>query len=306
MNLTPAHRLLYAACFVLMGSVNAADFIKPTPWSSLVNNDIQRFLPSDEVRTLLAGEDEFISLYRQSMAASQRGIVLIIPDWQHLPTNNAGINFLRKQLNDIGYATLAMTMPDIDWHPADIAISEPSESSEPESTTQSDEQAAPPPAQTQQTPHFVTAEPNVSEAVLDDYKLKLIARFNALYTSALDESDHIIVVAQGASAGLLIEHYASFPAHELSAFISLGSYLPNSIRNQHLNATLSTISPPLLDIFYSDGNPDTLQSVTDRKRWVIKHAKYDYRQRELFGAPSEPEQHQRLLKEVDGFLRRLF
>ncbi|HAU04455.1 MAG TPA: DUF3530 domain-containing protein, partial [Pseudoalteromonas shioyasakiensis] len=52
--------------------------------------------------------------------------------------------------------------------------------------------------------------------------------------------------------------------------------------------------------------PDTLQSVKDRKRWVRKHAKYDYRQRELFGVPSEPEQHQRLLKEVDGFLRRLF
>ena len=311
MNLKPAHRLAYAACFALMGNVNAADFIKPTPWSSLVTNDIQRFLPSGEVRTLLAGEDEFISLYRQSMAASQRGIVLIIPDWQHLPTNNAGINFLRKQLNEIGYATLAMTMPDIDWHPVDMTTPESPESSEAESTTQSsqqgDEQSTPaPPAETQQAPHFVTGEPNISEAVLDDYKLKLIARFNALYNSAMDEGGNIIVVAQGASAGLLIEHYASFPNNELNAFISLGSYLPNSVRNQHLNATLSTISPPLLDIFYSEGNPDTLQSVKDRKRWVRKHAKYDYRQRELFGVPSEPEQHQRLLKEVDGFLRRLF
>ena len=81
MKLKPAHCLVYAACFALMGNVNAADFIKPTPWSSLVTNDIQRFLPSDEVRTLLAGEDEFISLYRQSGSESTR-IVLIIPDWQ--------------------------------------------------------------------------------------------------------------------------------------------------------------------------------------------------------------------------------
>ena len=306
MKLKPAHCLVYAACFALMGNVNAADFIKPTPWSSLVTNDIQRFLPSDEVRTLLAGDDEFISLYRQSMAPTQRGIVLIIPDWQDVPTNNAGINFLRKQLNDIGYATLAMTMPDIDWHPADMAMPEPTENSETESTTQNNQQAdSAPPAQTQQAPHFVSAKPNISEAILDDYKLKLIARFNALYNSAMDEGGNIIVLAQGASAGLLIEHYASFPNNELNAFISLGSYLPNSIRNQHLNATLSTISPPLLDIFYSEGNPDTLQSVNDRKRWVRRNAKYDYRQRELFGTPTEPEQHERLLKEVDGFLRRL-
>ncbi|MCC9660016.1 DUF3530 family protein [Pseudoalteromonas lipolytica] len=306
MKLKPAHCLVYAACFALMGNVNAADFIKPTPWSSLVTNDIQRFLPSDEVRPLLAGEDEFISLYRQSMAPTQRGIVLIIPDWQDVPTNNAGINFLRKQLNDIGYATLAMTMPDIDWHPADMAMPEPTDNSETESTTQNNQQAdSAPPAQTQQAPHFVSAKPNISEAILDDYKLKLIARFNALYNSAMDEGGNIIVLAQGASAGLLIEHYASFPNNELNAFISLGSYLPNSIRNQHLNATLSTISPPLLDIFYSEGNPDTLQSVNDRKRWVRRNAKYDYRQRELFGTPTEPEQHERLLKEVDGFLRRL-
>ena len=306
MKLKPAHCLVYAACFALMGNVNAADFIKPTPWSSLVTNDIQRFLPSDEVRPLLAGEDEFISLYRQSMAPTQRGIVLIIPDWQDVPTNNAGINFLRKQLNDIGYATLAMTMPDIDWHPADMAMPEPTDNSETESTTQNNQQAdSAPPAQTQQAPHFVSAKPNISEATLDDYKLKLIARFNALYNSAMDEGGNIIVLAQGASAGLLIEHYASFPNNELNAFISLGSYLPNSIRNQHLNATLSTISPPLLDIFYSEGNPDTLQSVNDRKRWVRRNAKYDYRQRELFGTPTEPEQHERLLKEVDGFLRRL-
>lgn len=284
MKLKPAHCLVYAACFALMGNVNAADFIKPTPWSSLVTNDIQRFLPSDEVRTLLAGDDEFISLYRQSMAPTQRGIVLIIPDWQDVPTNNAGINFLRKQLNDIGYATLAMTMPDIDWHPADMAMPEPTDNSETESTTQNNQQAdSAPPAQTQQAPHFVSAKPNISEATLDDYKLKLIARFNALYNSAMDEGGNIIVLAQGASAGLLIEHYASFPNNELNAFISLGSYLPNSIRNQHLNATLSTISPPLLDIFYSEGNPDTLQSVNDRKRWVRRNAKYDYRQRELFG-----------------------
>ena len=57
--------------------------------------------------------------------------------------------------------------------------------------------------------------------MLDDYKLKLIARFNALYNSAMDEGGNIIVVAQGASAGLLIEHYASFPNNELNAFISL-------------------------------------------------------------------------------------
>ncbi len=289
--------LLYATSFAFISNVSALDFIQPTPWSSIVSNDIQRFIPDGEVRTLLAGDDEFICLYRQSMAATQRGVVLIIPDWQHPPTSNTGLNFLRKQLNDLGYATSAMTMPDIDWHPADTDTQS--------SDTQSDTATASTEPK-EQTPHFASATPTISDAVLNDYKLKLITRFNALYNNALDEQGAIIVLAQGASAGLLIEHYASFPNTSVNAFISLSGYLPNGERNQHLNATLSTISPPLLDIFYSEGNQDIVHSAHERKRWVKRHAKYDYRQRELFGLPTEPEQHERLLKEVDGFLRRLF
>ncbi|MGO2010819.1 MAG: hypothetical protein ACTJH9_08585 [Pseudoalteromonas sp.] len=35
------------------------------------------------------------------MTASQRGVVLIIADWQHTPTNNTGVNFLRTELNGL-------------------------------------------------------------------------------------------------------------------------------------------------------------------------------------------------------------
>ena len=146
----------------------------------------------------------------------------------------------------------------------------------------------------------------VSNDVIDDYKENLIARFEVLYQTALNDGDKIVLVAQGASAGVLLEHYASFPNDDLEAFISLSSYLPNNERNQQLNTLVSTISPPLLDIFYSNDNPDLLLSVADRKRWVKRHSKYDYRQRELFGLRSAPEQHARLTKEIDGFLRRLF
>lgn len=305
--------LIVAASIVVASSAWAADYISPTPWSSLVSSDIKRFLPSDEIRPLLASEAEFISLHRESMAASQRGVVLIIPDWQHTPTNNAGINFLRTELNDLGYATLAMTIPDIDWQTPDIkkaaedndqaATTEPTQASEPEPATneQISEQTNTSPSQ-----QHVSGKALINDAVIDNYKVNLITRFNALYDSALDEQGKIVVIAQGTSGALLLEHYANFPSTNIDAFISLSSYLPIAERNKKLNASLTTISPPLLDVYYSVDNPNLLHSVTMRQKWAKRHNKYDYRQRELFGLPNEPRQHQRLAKEVDGFLRRLF
>ena len=278
----------------------AADFIAPTPWSTVVSSDLSRLMPQDELKPLLAGDTEFLSLYREHMSAQQRGVVLIIPDWQHLPTNNDGINFLRTQLNDLGYATLAMTVPDIDWQAVPVAAensqSEPADNNQADSTEPS----------TATTPVHVDAIAQISNAIIDNYKLNLIARFNALYQSAMNEDGKIVVIAQGASAAVLLEHYGEYPSTNIDAFISLSSYLPNSQRNQQLNAIVSTISPPLLDVYYNLDNPDLLLSVAERKRWVKRHSKYDYRQRELFGLPSEPQQHERLTKEVDGFLRRLF
>ncbi|MFY8326434.1 DUF3530 family protein [Pseudoalteromonas sp. ZZD1] len=298
----------------------AADHIAPTPWSTITSSDISRLMPQGEIKPLQVGEQEFISLYREYMSAELRGVVLIIPDWQHLPTNNNGINFLRTHLNDFGYTTIAMTVPDIDWQASAEQSTEEGDS-ETEIATAEQEGAAIEPnpeadkeAVTEQTdasentvtPKHVDALAYINDDVIDDYKENLVARFEALYQSALDEGGKIVLIAQGASAGVLLEHYASFPNNNIDAFISLSSYLPNPERNQQLNTLVSTISPPLLDIFYSNDNPDLLLSVADRKRWVKRHSKYDYRQRELFGLRSEPQQHERLSKEIDGFLRRLF
>ncbi|WP_064435796.1 DUF3530 family protein [Pseudoalteromonas neustonica] len=312
------HQLIsFVGCLMLAAPLLAADFIAPTPWSTIASSDLARLMPDDEVKPLLAGETEFTTLYRQHMSAQQRGVVLIIPDWQHLPTNNDGVNFLRTELNDLGYATIAMTVPDIDWYANDSTVNDsaineteattpdPQENTEaPTNTPANDalEQAPAPMA----SPKHVDAIPMISNAIIDNYKLNLISRFNALYESALNEDGKIVVVAQGASAGVLLEHYASFPSTNIDAFISLSSYLPNTERNKKLNATISTISPPLLDVYYSVDNSNLLLSIAQRKRWVKRHSKYDYRQRELFGLRSAPEQHERLTKEVDGFLRRLF
>ena len=287
--------------------VTAAEHIAPPTLSSIENNDIERLLPNDEIKSILAGETEFLSLYSEYMSADFRGVVLLVPDWQSVPTNNAGMSFLRKELNNLGYTTYAMTVPDIDWQASKIPDSStemPAETTTPDAATSTEPATAD--MKKNAEPHYVNALEKVTNEVLDNYKINLIARFNALYQTAMQEPGNVVVIAQGTSAGVLLEHYADFPEQRVDAFISLSSYLPNTKRNKDLSQTTSLVTPALLDIYYANDSNDILMSLKNRQRWVNRNAKFDYRQRQLFGLRDQPDQHARLTKEIDGFLRRLF
>ena len=305
------------SCALLLANpISAAEHINPPTFSSIENSDIERLLPSDEIKPILAGETQFLSLYSEYMSSDFRGVVLLIPDWHSTPTNNSGMSYLRKELNNLGYSTYAMTVPDIDWQASKMAKTTPNEAeaapskteepASPDASPNTTTDAQPQPATTKEEPHYVNAIEKVTDDVLDNYKINLISRFNALYQTAMEDSSNIVVIAQGTSAGVLLEYYADFPDERLDAFISLSSYLPNTKRNESLSQTASLVTPALLDIYYANDSTDILMSLKNRQRWVNRNAKFDYRQRQLFGLRDQPDQHARLTKEIDGFLRRLF
>ena len=310
--LKAAFYIQLSCALLLANPAYAAEHIAPPSLSSIENSDIERLLPSDEIKPILAGETEFLSLYSEYMSSNFRGIVILIPDWHSSPTNNSGMGYLRKELNNLGYSTYAMTVPDIDWQASkmakatpneeDTAPSKAEESASPDTATNAQSQ----PAKIKEEPHYVNAIEKVTDDILDNYKINLISRFNALYQTAMEDSSNIVVIAQGTSAGVLLEYYADFPDEKLDAFISLSSYLPNTKRNESLSQTASLVTPALLDIYYANDSTDILMSLKNRQRWVERNAKFDYRQRQLFGLRDQPGQHARLTKEIDGFLRRLF
>lgn len=285
---------LSAVCILMHWQTYAVEHIAPTAHSTIIENDIKRLAPGDEIKTIELGDTPFLTLHREYMSADFRGVVILIPDWQSSPTNNSGMNFLRKELNNHGYSTYAMTVPDINWQAAE-------QSSEANNQPTAADNSTP-----TEPPHHVDYIEQVNIEVLDNYKTNLIARYEALYQQASEASNEIVVIAQGTSAGVLIEHYADFSDLQINAFISLSSFLPNSQRNARLSKTTSLVTPALLDIYFSGDHNDILMNLKNRQRWVNRNAKFDYRQRQLFGLRDAPQQHARLSKEIDGFLRRLF
>ena len=65
----------------------------------------------DELKPLLAGDSDFYALFRDDMTGRPKGVALLIPDWGLSTANNRGMEYLRTQLGDYGWVTLAMTVP---------------------------------------------------------------------------------------------------------------------------------------------------------------------------------------------------
>ncbi|CAH9059521.1 hypothetical protein PSECIP111951_03095 [Pseudoalteromonas holothuriae] len=263
----------------------SAQFVMPEPSVTIEQRDLVKYFP-DKLIELETDEGKILTLFSPYMSASKRGVAIILPGAGQGPLSVHGLSYLSQALTDDGFDTYAVQTPHLNWQ-ADLLQVDPI-------TTQNEEAA-----EADYTGPW-------SEPMLNDYKEQLLASFDVLYNQLqMTNQEQLVVIAHGVSAGVFSEYLASLPNIRIDAFVTVSAQLPNTKRNKHLPAVLSLVSPPLLDIIYSQDTQSILDNAKQRIRWVKRNNKYDYRQRELFGISTEPRQHQRLRKELDGFLRQL-
>lgn len=252
----------------------------PASLESIYQQDLYHYLQGDEVKSILAGDTEFITLFREHTAAQAKGVAILFPDWS-LPANNQlGLDHLRKQLNDYGWVTYALNVPD------QITLNTV-------------------PATPNETLFHAPDLPSLPEIEMKTYRLLLTSRFKAIYQQALEHPGFIIIIAQGATSAMLVEFLDGKPEEEVDAVILLSSYLPDIKLNHNLSQKIASIMPPVLDIYHSNDNNWVLSEISNRKKANRKNHKLDYRQRELFGDNTSTTQHARLLKEIYGFLTKI-
>tara|TARA_Y100000034_G_C6853393_1_gene387443 strand:+ start:50 stop:898 length:849 start_codon:yes stop_codon:yes gene_type:complete len=267
-----------------MPKAESSEHIMPTSPQVWLKQDLNNYLDATNMINITVNEQPLEVLFKTYMNASKRGIAIILPDIGHPLLSSNGSQFLQTALSDDGYDTYVLPSPDILFESLEL----------------------PDFAQEQQPSSFAKAVFFQSESMLNEYKNELAARFQAL-TQQLSKmpDEHLVVIALGTSAGIFAELISEQPQLPVDALVTISAHLPHPKRNKDLAATLSLISPPLLDIYYSYDGPAITQSVSNRKRWAQRNSKYDYRQRELFGLSHELRQHQRLRKVVNGFLSHL-
>lgn len=258
-------------------SANETNWVAPATQESLASQDIERYYPQSEIKKVLAGDTELTTLFRDHTARFEKGVVILIADWHLTQANDKGIDFLRKALNDYGWVTYSVSAGDAPRRNYESLSENENNNREPTLA-------------------------QYTKADFDAYSLSLTSRFKAMYQQALTHPGFVVVITQGQSGAILMNYFNRDNTEQLDALITLNVFFNDLEKNKRLNSTMATTVWPTLDITYQDNNHWLAKQLTQRKKLARRHHKTNYRQRVLFGTQASSMQHQRLIKEVYGFL----
>ncbi len=290
---------------------NQPEVLAPVTMEQLNQYDLKHYLPDDEIKPLMAGDTEFYTLNRDDTTGRTKGVVVFIPDWSGSITSPRGINYLRKAMNDYGWVTMSVGVPDkLPARQPEIMLTN-TDSSEPTDEQAANESNSTEMAEMAKTglkpPVAAATQSNQNEVQVSDnfysqYQQALQIRLSSIRQEAENYPGFFIVVAQGSSAAAVTRLFAEQSAESPDALILLSAWLPERNLNLQFNQDIANTTMPVLDVYQSQDAAWITANLHRRKQQVRKHFKAHYRQRELFGTTGYQRQNQRLFKEIYGWL----
>jgi len=143
---------------------------------------------------------------------------------------------------------------------------------------------------------------DLTEANLADYQQALLERLKAAQQQAQLNPGVTIVIAQGSSAAIINQLYASAQLAEPAAFIMLGAYLPNAALNREIAKAIATQQVPTLDISNENDSRLVTNQLRQRRQLTDKYLKAIYRQRLVGGSGYHSDSQQWVFNEIYGWL----
>jgi hypothetical protein len=258
---------------------NSVKIEKPIALTKQHKEDLKHYLASEQVKPLLAGPDDYLTLVKKYTSANSKGVVILIPEWQQGATNPKAINFLRNALPAEGWSTIAVQPNNKPENYPSTAITQ-------------------------------TEQIKENELIIEAYKNKLSAMLNAVMNTAKEYPGIVIVIAQGNNAALLVDLYGQEGSQLPNALILLSSYrqsthaLTNTV-NEDFAKQLAFTELPVLDLYLKYDNPIVLAKAEQRKSIAKQEMKVYYRQRQLNNTVTGYYPEKELLSQVNGWLKAI-
>ena len=252
---------------------------KPIELTKQHKEDLKHYLADEQVKPLLAGPDDYLTLVKRYTSANSKGVVILLPEWQQGATNPKAINYLRNALPAKGWSTIAI-------QPSNKPENYPS------------------------TAITVEEQKKANQLVLKAYKSKLNSMLNAVMNTARKYPGIVLVIAQGNNAALLVDIYSQDDSQQPNALIMLSSYrqsnhaLINSINEKFAHQVASS-ELPILDLYLKHDNPLVLSKAAQRKAFSKQEMKVYYRQRQLNNSVTGYYPEEELLSQVNSWLKAI-
>ena len=255
----------------------------PTSLTKQYKADLKHYLPKDKVKALLAGPDAYITLVSENTSVNNKGVMVLLPDWQQGATNPKAINFLRTKLPQQGWTTIAV-------QPLSKPENYPS------------------------TALTITEQQEENKTILDDYKMKFAAMIRAVISKASEYPGIVVIVAQGNHGVMLVELFDQENANQdittPNAVILLSSYALTNEKliddaNTDFAKKIAYSEYPILDLFLRYDNPVVLEKSKQRLALAKKEMKVYYRQRQLNNSDAGYYPEQELMTQINSWLKSI-
>ncbi|WP_284245037.1 DUF3530 family protein [Thalassotalea insulae] len=244
----------------------------PLDSNELTTSDLKHYLPAEEQQPLLVGPDQYHTLITTNAAANNKGVVILLADWQQPATSPKAINYLRQ------------TMPEQGW--TTISIQPPAQ-----------------PANYPSTALTLTKQQQENKQALTESREQLAKVLAEVMKKAQTYPGIIIVVAEGHHSALLFSLYQQQMAEQPMTLISLSAFLNDEEGNKQSAEALAKMDLPVLDLYLRTDHGLVKQAVKLRKKSVNQALKSYFRQKELFNSHTSYYPEKILLKEINGWLR---
>ncbi|WP_440876194.1 DUF3530 family protein [Thalassotalea sp. PLHSN55] len=241
------------------------------------SQDVKYYLAQENLQPMLAQAQEFLTLVRENTSPNEKGVVIILPEWQQAVAEPKALSFLGKTLPEQGWTTITI-------QPLNKPTNYPSK----------------------QEKLALAREEN--QKSLADYQQALAPIIKAVMEKAQDYPGIILMISQGQNAAQL-QHYLAdntLTKPDLpNALILLSAFMASEAENALFNQQVANSGVATLDLILLRDHPLVVNNAKQRKLLAKKEMKVIYRQHQFRNLTPGYYPEQALIKQINGWLRSI-
>ncbi|AVJ56871.1 DUF3530 domain-containing protein [Idiomarina sp. OT37-5b] len=237
------------------------------------NDDLQRYLPPDQLRWLEHEDNRYLALYQPAQVNFVRGRLLSMPDWPLHPLQSPWVRHSYEQAPILGWHSWALVPPEMALQTHQLQ---------------------------QHNPASVHPQP-VDEAFFEPYIAALQTRIQRLSTEFSDNPGFTLWVMEGITAAMAVKLIQQQPELMPDALVVIDMYLPQPQLNRSLSEQLAKLQLPVLELSTPEANQWVTSSLDLRRQYSQKHQQVNYRQRPLLSEGTSGQRE--LTSTLKGWLK---
>jgi len=259
---------------LLMFDRSKIDISAPTDLLQLKKDDLNHYVPEQQISPILAGAEDYLTLISTNTTPNNKGVMILVPDWQQSASTPKALNYLHDMLPMQGWTTIKIQPPNMPQNYPSLMLSKAEQDEE-------------------------------NEKTLDEYQKKLALIMQAVTNKAKSYPGIIVVVVEGSNAPLLVNIYQQAGQENPMALIMLSGHLNDDKNNLQSAINLSQIQLPILDLYLKRDHPLVQSNALLRKKYVNQELKANYRQHQLNNITSSYYPQETLIKLINGWLKSI-